>query len=146
MPKIAVELIPDAELGGFTARVPDIPAYGEGQTEDEAIADLKDALGGYIDTFGLDDALSRISTPSTIRHFDWDFAMLTRDYVAPSHGQADDSLLAVTRIRPAPHSRKSPFLRAWQFPHHGACPRESESQDWNVAEYPPGHRPEPVGI
>ena len=37
---IRVELIPDPEEGGFTARIPDIPAYGEGDTEDEAIADL----------------------------------------------------------------------------------------------------------
>jgi len=38
MKRLTVELIPDAEQGGFTARVPDIPAYGEGETEDEAIA------------------------------------------------------------------------------------------------------------
>ena len=48
MHRLTVELIPDTELGGFTARVPDIPAYGEGVTEEEAIADLLglwDALG-----------------------------------------------------------------------------------------------------
>jgi predicted RNase H-like HicB family nuclease len=61
---LTIELIPDEEQGGFTARVPDIPAYGEGNTEDEAIADLEEALRGYIETFGLDDALARmISTP-----------------------------------------------------------------------------------
>jgi predicted RNase H-like HicB family nuclease len=78
MPRLAVELIPDPELGGFTARVPDIPAYGEGETEDEAVADLKEALRGYIETFGLDDALARISSPSAIRHVDRDFAELAR--------------------------------------------------------------------
>src|SRR5450755_4655522 len=55
MTHLMVELIPDPELGGFTARVPDIPAYGEGETEDEAIADLKDALATYIEEFGLDE-------------------------------------------------------------------------------------------
>ena len=49
---LTVELIPDPEFGGFTARLPDIPAYGEGQTEDEAIADLKEALRAYIEAFG----------------------------------------------------------------------------------------------
>ena len=34
--QLCVELIPDHEQGGFTARVPDIPAYGEGETEEEA--------------------------------------------------------------------------------------------------------------
>jgi predicted RNase H-like HicB family nuclease len=57
---LTVEIIPDPELGGFTARLPDVPAYGEGETEDEAIADLREALRGYIETFGLDDVLSRL--------------------------------------------------------------------------------------
>ena len=72
---LIIELIPDSDLGGFTARLPDIPAYGEGETEDEAIADLREALRGYIETFGLEDALSRISRP-TFRQLDWDLAEL----------------------------------------------------------------------
>jgi len=66
MKGMTVELIDDPEQGGFTARIPDLPAYGEGATEDEAIADLKEAVLGYIQAFGLEDALSRIVTP-TIR-------------------------------------------------------------------------------
>ena len=75
MTGLTIELIPDPEMGGFTARVPDIPAYGEGDTEDEAIADLREALRGYIETFGLDDALSRVSRPA-LRQLDWDLAEL----------------------------------------------------------------------
>lgn len=56
---IAVELIPDPEQGGYTARLPDIPAYGEGESAEEAIADLREAIKGYIEAFGLDDALAR---------------------------------------------------------------------------------------
>ena len=63
MERLTVELIADPDEGGFTARLPDIPAYGEGETEELAIADLKDALRGYIETFGLDDARARISSP-----------------------------------------------------------------------------------
>ena len=70
--QLAVELIPDPVEGGFTARVPDIPAYGEGKSEDEAIADLREALRGYVDTFGIDDALQRLNAPITIRHIDLD--------------------------------------------------------------------------
>lgn len=73
---LTVELIPDPELGGFTARIPDIPAYGEGDTEETAIADLKDALRGYIDAFGLDAALERVSAPSALRPIDWDLSRL----------------------------------------------------------------------
>lgn len=56
-------MILDAELGGFTACVPDIPAYGEGETEDEAIADLKEALRAFIEEAGLEEALSRTQPP-----------------------------------------------------------------------------------
>ena len=58
---LTIELIPDPEQGGFTARLPDIPAYGEGETEDEAIEDLKEAIRGYIEIFGLEDALKRFA-------------------------------------------------------------------------------------
>lgn len=77
--KVTVELIADEELGGFTARVPDIPAYGEGKTEDEAIADLHQALRGYIETFGIAAAMERMTTPTTLRRIDLNFAELVRD-------------------------------------------------------------------
>ena len=73
---ITIELIPDPDEGGYTARVPDIPAYGEGETQDEAIADLREAIRGYIETFGLDDARARLNSPS-IRTVDWDLAEFT---------------------------------------------------------------------
>ncbi len=74
---LIVELIPDEEQGGFTARIPDIPAFGEGETEDEAIADLQEAVRGYIETFGLAAALARVSHP-TFRQLDWDLAEIAR--------------------------------------------------------------------
>jgi len=77
MSAIVIELIPDPEQGGFTARIPDIPAYGEGETEEEAIADLKEALRGYIEAFGLEDAQERVAQP-TIRRVDWDLSELAR--------------------------------------------------------------------
>ncbi len=75
---VAIELIPDPQLGGFTARVRDIPAYGEGETEEAAIADLREAMCAYIEAFGLEDALARLSVPSEIRRVEWDLAELTR--------------------------------------------------------------------
>jgi predicted RNase H-like HicB family nuclease len=74
---LTIELIPDPEFGGFTARVPDVPAYGEGDTEEAAIADLREALRGYIETFGLDDTLACVSSPE-IRHVDWNLPELAR--------------------------------------------------------------------
>ncbi len=61
---LTIELIPDPEQGGFTARLPNIPAYGEGETEQEAIDDLKETIRGYVETFGLEDAIARVSQPS----------------------------------------------------------------------------------
>lgn len=50
---LTIELIPDPQIGGFTARVPGIPAAGQGETVDAAIADLKEALLGYNGKFRL---------------------------------------------------------------------------------------------
>lgn len=72
MRRLSVELIPDREQGGYTARLPDIPAYGEGESEQEAIADLKEAVLGYVETFGLDDTLARLVQPVIVRELDWD--------------------------------------------------------------------------
>jgi predicted RNase H-like HicB family nuclease len=53
-------MIPDLQQGGFTDRVPDIPACGEGETEEEAITDLREALRAYIEAFGIsEDAVVR---------------------------------------------------------------------------------------
>ena len=71
---ITVEFIFDPELGIYTARVPHIPAYGEGETKEEAVADLKEAIAGYIETFGLEDAMQRVSTPISIQHINVDLA------------------------------------------------------------------------
>lgn len=62
MKSLTVEIIPDVEQGGFTARVPDIPAYGEGNTEEEAIA----------------DALARVNSPSSLRRLDIELEDLVR--------------------------------------------------------------------
>jgi predicted RNase H-like HicB family nuclease len=75
---VTIELIPDPDEGGFTACIPDIPAYGEGDTEDEAIADLKEALRAFIEAAGLDAALSRIRPRGVVRELDLDLAELVR--------------------------------------------------------------------
>ncbi|OHA27681.1 MAG: hypothetical protein A3D56_02205 [Candidatus Taylorbacteria bacterium RIFCSPHIGHO2_02_FULL_45_35] len=67
MERLTIELIPDLEQGGYTARVSDIPAYGEGATEEEAIADLREALRTYIEAFGLKDALARVNSPAKLK-------------------------------------------------------------------------------
>ena len=48
-----------------------IHAYGEGATEEEAIDDLKQALIGYIEIYGVEDALARMSHPTTLKKTDW---------------------------------------------------------------------------
>ena len=78
MKRLTVALIPDSELGGYTARVPDIPAYGEGETEEDAIADLKGALGAYVEAFGLDEAAARLNPPSSLRQLDLELEDLVR--------------------------------------------------------------------
>lgn len=78
MKRLTVEIIPDLDQGGFTARVPDIPAYGEGETEEEAIADLREALRAYIEAFGIEDAAGRLNPPSSLRQLDLELQDLVR--------------------------------------------------------------------
>ncbi len=78
LPKLTVEFIADTEVGGFTARVADIPAYGEGETKEEALTDLEEALRAYIEEFGLEDAMSRVSNV-TIRSIAIDLKSLQCD-------------------------------------------------------------------
>ena len=78
MQGLTVEIIPDLEQGGLTARVPDIPAYGEGGTEEEALADLKEALAAYVEAFGLEDARARLNEPVALRQLDVNLEDLVR--------------------------------------------------------------------
>ena len=39
-------------------------------TEEEAIADLKEALRGYVEVFGIEDALARVNAPTSLRELD----------------------------------------------------------------------------
>lgn len=78
MRQLTVEIIPDVEQGGFTARVPDIPAYGEGSTEEEAIADLREALRAYVEAFGVEDAVARVNAPIWLRQLDVELENPTR--------------------------------------------------------------------
>jgi hypothetical protein len=60
------------ELPRIEARVPDLPVSGEGQTPDEAIADLERAFRAYVKHVGLQTALSQFSFPSDVRIVDWE--------------------------------------------------------------------------
>ena len=75
---LSIELIPDEEQGGFTACLPDIPAYGEGDTESEAIEDLKEALRLYIEVRGIDQAIGLVRGRTFVRELDLDLTTLTR--------------------------------------------------------------------
>ena len=50
--------------------MPDIPAYGEGATEDDAMADLREAVAAYVEQFGMEDALARVNQPIALRELD----------------------------------------------------------------------------
>lgn len=50
-----VVLTPDLEVGGYTVTVPSLPGcISEGDTIDEALANIKDAIEGYIQALEAD--------------------------------------------------------------------------------------------
>ena len=62
MNRRTIESTPDPKLGGFIARVPCIPACGDGETKDEAIADRKEALTAHAEAFGSDVPPTRLKS------------------------------------------------------------------------------------
>lgn len=50
-----VILIPDLEDGGYTVEVPSLPScISQGDTVDEALENIKDAIQGYIESLEAD--------------------------------------------------------------------------------------------
>jgi len=75
MNTLPVEIIPDEEIGGFTAQIPGVSAYGEGETEELAISDLRDALIAYVAEFGIENMLTQVIHPR-LRMMAWNPAEL----------------------------------------------------------------------
>lgn len=46
--RMQVEYIPDRNIGGYTARVPQVPVFGEGESKEEAFSHLESALRLFI--------------------------------------------------------------------------------------------------
>lgn len=59
-----VAFVLDKELGIWTAHLPDVPAYGEGKTKEDALDDLKKAIALYIEEAGQEVFESHLS-PAT---------------------------------------------------------------------------------
>ena len=146
--KATVELIPDPELGGFTACVPDIPAYGEGETEESAIEDMKEAIRAYIDTFGLDATLGKIRVPA-LKEIDLDFNELAGGQATASRRSGDDSIYfwnGAAGFRSGPSSRQPPRATA-----RGAIDKRARAwppfaENRNAPEDPPRCRVVPRGF
>ncbi len=68
--RVPVHLEHDDELNLYSAYVPDIPGCGEGETEAEAIADLKESLRAYIEARGIEKAMSLIRPRAQVRELD----------------------------------------------------------------------------
>jgi hypothetical protein len=49
---LRTELLSTFDQSGFTARIPGIMAFGEGDTKEAACLALSEALRGYLDAFG----------------------------------------------------------------------------------------------
>jgi predicted RNase H-like HicB family nuclease len=52
---VTAELIPDEEEGGYSVYCPELDIYTQGETVEEAVANLQEAAEGYIEVVGLDN-------------------------------------------------------------------------------------------
>jgi hypothetical protein len=71
MLRLPVEFIPDPELGGYTAQIPGVPAYGEGPSKSEAVADLRLAFGAYVEEFGFKNTLAKVNRAAELQEFEF---------------------------------------------------------------------------
>ena len=51
---VTAELTPDEEEGGYSVYCPELDIYTQGETVEEAVANLREAAEGYIEVVGLD--------------------------------------------------------------------------------------------
>ncbi len=51
---VTAELTPDEEEGGYSVHCPELDIYTQGETVEDAIANLREAAEGYIEVVGLD--------------------------------------------------------------------------------------------
>jgi len=61
--EITAELIPEPKEGGYTVYCPEFDVASQGDDPDEAIANLKEALIGYIKTVGIREAFKSYRRP-----------------------------------------------------------------------------------
>ena len=54
--QLTAELIPDTHNGGYTAHCPELDVMSQGDDPDDAIANLREAIQGYIKTVGVKKA------------------------------------------------------------------------------------------
>ena len=52
---VTAELTPDEEEGGYSVYCPELDIYTQGETITESIANLREAVEGYIEVVGLDN-------------------------------------------------------------------------------------------
>ncbi|MBB6122220.1 type II toxin-antitoxin system HicB family antitoxin [Nocardiopsis algeriensis] len=65
---LAVTVTPDLELGGFVARAVDVEVASQGETEDEALAALTEALELYLEDEDAAELVHRLTAgPSKAR-------------------------------------------------------------------------------
>ena len=65
--QITAELIPDPNNGGYTASCPEFDVMTQGDDPDSALANLKEAVRGYIKVVGIKEAFKEYRHP--IREF-----------------------------------------------------------------------------
>lgn len=69
MDVVTVAFVWDEKLRRFSAYIPDVPAYGEGTTKEEALADLRKAIALYVEEVGRDHFLSEVVAPLEYEKF-----------------------------------------------------------------------------
>lgn len=61
--QITAELTTDIQEGGYSVYCPEFDVYSQGETMEEAIKNIKEAVSGYIKVVGLETAIKEHKPP-----------------------------------------------------------------------------------
>ncbi|OHB70994.1 MAG: hypothetical protein A2W17_00940 [Planctomycetes bacterium RBG_16_41_13] len=61
--RITAELTMDRQEGGYSVYCPEFDVYSQGETTEDAIQNIKEAVTGYIKAIGIEKALKEFNPP-----------------------------------------------------------------------------------
>ncbi|NJK93058.1 MAG: type II toxin-antitoxin system HicB family antitoxin [Blastochloris sp.] len=74
MPHVTLTAVLTPESGGYVSLCPELDIASQGESVDEALANLKEAVEGFYETASSSEITNRLSKPSLVTHIEVAYA------------------------------------------------------------------------